>query len=310
MANSRTVVAVTGATGFIGQQLCTRLLDTGRSVKALVRSPVAAQHLQEAGIELVTGDLADREALADLLADCDAVVHCAASVRGASQAAFDRTNVDGTAQLITATKEIAPAARFIMLSSMAALEPDLSWYASSKFKAEQVLVSDAGELNWTALRPAAVYGPGDKEMLPIFRLMARGITPVPGSVDNRISLIHVDDLVGAILALLDADSVPQQAMNVCDGSIGGYSWLELSELAGEVWQRQVRILRLPRALTDLVATLNLTLARLLNYAPMLTPAKLRELRHPNWVIDNSDLQAAIDWQPRILLPQGLRELSL
>ncbi len=275
-----------------------------------MRNPVAAEHLQEAGVELVAGDLANSKALADLLTGCDAVVHCAGSVRGANQAAFDSTNVDGTAQLVQAMKDFSPAARLIMLSSMAALQPELSWYANSKFKAEQVLASAGRELDWTALRPAAVYGPGDKEMLPIFRLMARGITPVPGSADNRISLIHVDDLVGAILALLDADSVPQQAMNVCDGSKGGYSWHELALLAGEVWQRQVRILRLPRALTDLVATINLKLARLLNYAPMLTPAKLRELRHPNWVIDNTDLQAAIDWQPHILLPQGLQELSL
>jgi 2-alkyl-3-oxoalkanoate reductase len=279
-------------------------------VRALVRNPKAAVALSQIGVELIPGDLENRKALTRLLSGCDAVVHSAGAVRGANQADFDRTNVTGTSELIAATKRHAPEARFIMLSSMAALEPQLSWYAYSKFKAEQLLVKNAGLLDWAALRPAAVYGPGDKEMLPIFRLMARGITPVPGETQNRLSVLHVDDLVRAILALLDVESAPCKAMNICDGCDGGYSWDEITLLAEDVWHRRIRILKLPKGLTNLVARINLRLAWLFNYAPMLTPPKLRELRHPNWVINNRDLEAAINWQPRIQLRKGLEELAL
>jgi len=93
-----------------------------------------------------------------------------------------------------------------------------------------------------------------------------------------------------------------------DGRSGGYDWSEMAEIAATVWQRRVRLVKLPTLLLDGFATVNLALARLLGYAPMLTPAKLRELRHRDWVVSNDKLQTQIDWQPRINLQQGLIEL--
>ena len=95
-------VAVTGATGFIGNALCQVLLDRGVTVRALVRNPRRAAQLGENGVHLVPGDLADNSALQQLLDGADAVVHCAGAVRGNSQADFDEVNVVGTAALLQA----------------------------------------------------------------------------------------------------------------------------------------------------------------------------------------------------------------
>ena len=301
-------VAVTGATGFIGRALCRRFQNEGYSVNALVRDAGTAGDLAASGVNLITGDLDNRDSLLSLLSDCVAVIHLAGAVRGNSQESFDRTNVLGTRHLLEAVTKSARRPRLLFISSLAAREPALSWYARSKFEAEQCL-RDTQELDWAILRPPAVYGPGDREMLPIFRSMSRGIAPIPGDPAARFSLIHVEDLVDAILACLRLPSLECRTFTLDDGRHGGYGWEEMAAIAGEVWGRKVRLVRLPSLLLDGLAFANLRLSLMLNYAPMLTPAKLRELRHPNWVVDNDEFVAATGWRPRVRLRQGLSELK-
>ena len=301
-------IAVTGATGFIGRVLCARLRADGYPVSALVRNPAHAADLAASGVTLVPGDLDDSNALRTLLDDCDVVIQLAGAVRGNSQQSFDHTNVRGTQNLLEAlaTRKKLPA--LLLISSLAAREPGLSWYARSKYLAEQCLRDRPADLDWAIIRPPAVYGPGDKEMLPVFLWMARGIAPVPGDPDARVSLIHVEDLANAIIACLRLPRLQQQTFTLDDGTPGGYNWAEMAAIAGGVWQRKVRLVRLPGPLLDMLARANLALSRALTYAPMLTPGKLRELRHPDWVADNEKITAATGWRPRIRLSQGLEEL--
>ena len=302
------LVAVPGATGFIGTTLCTELLKSGMRVRALARDPGRAKEQLDDAVEIVGGDLADRNALDQFLRDADAVVHCAGAVRGSSQQQFDRTNVAGTQCLLQAMLSQEKPARLVLLSSLAAREPGLSWYANSKSCSEQLLWDVGSALNWIIVRPPPVYGPGDKEMLPVFRAMSRGLAPVPGEKSARISLIHVRDLVAALLACLGRTDMPATHYTLCDGQENGYDWTEMAALVGQVWGRRVRLLHIPRFVLDSFAAVNLALAKLLGYAPMLTPPKLRELRHRDWVVNNAKLRAEIDWQPRIQLHQGLSEL--
>jgi nucleoside-diphosphate-sugar epimerase len=303
----RTWIAVTGATGFIGATICRVLHQAGFAVRILVRSSRRAQLLAACVDELVQGDLHDRAALGRLVDGVFAVVHCAGVVRGARQADFDRVNVEGLENLVTVMLRVQPdrPARLLSLSSLAAREPSLSFYASSKYKGEQVLLTQAGSLDWLALRPPAVYGPGDRELLPVFRLMSRGIAPVPGRADARFSMIYVDDIAGLVLAWLQQAAPPSGVFALHDGTPGGYSWQDVAAVATRLCQRPVRTVHMPSPLLSIVAWANRGLARLFGYAPMLTPEKLRELRHPDWVCDNHAVQQVLDWQPRYQLEQGL-----
>jgi nucleoside-diphosphate-sugar epimerase len=243
-----------------------------------------------------------------LLEDCDVVIHLAGAVRGNSQQSFDHTNVRGTQNLLKALTTRKEMPGLLLISSLAAREPGLSWYARSKYQAEQCLHDGPPDLDWAIIRPPAVYGPGDKEMLPVFQWMARGIAPVPGDPAARVSLIHVEDLASAIVACLELPRLQHHTFTLDDGAPGGYDWDEMAAIAGDVWQRKVRLVRLPGPLLDVLARANLALSRALTYAPMLTPAKLRELRHPNWVVDNEEITATTGWQPRVRLSKGLEEL--
>jgi len=285
------------------------LLEQGYTVRALARDPARARPLAALGVSLVEGDLDNSAALERLVAGVAAVVHCAGAVRGNSRDDFDRVNLAGTAHLLAAVEKQPQPPRLVLLSSVVAREPQLSWYAGSKRAGEQLLEGLATR-DWIILRPPAVYGPGDREMLPIFQWMHRGIALVPGTPDARTSLIHVSDVVGAIERCLHSEQARGQILTLCDGRAGGYDWREMAAIAGELWRRDVRLVLPPPWLLNAVARANSAVARLTGRAPMLTPPKLRELRHRNWVVDNEAITRATGWEPRVELRQGLRDLNL
>ena len=300
-------IAITGATGFVGTALMRRLAATGRKIRALIRP--ASTHKRPAGIEVgwIEGDLEDVASLGRLVDGADAVVHCAGTVRGATRAQFNRVNVDGTARLVNLALDQHPKPHFLLISSLAAREPQLSPYAASKRAGEAVLVEKSDKLFWTVFRPSAIYGPGDRELTPVFHWMKKGVAPILGPGNNRFSLLYVEDLVEAIVQWLDRKNNPACTYELHDGQPGGYSWRDVIDTVAHLRQgKSVVALRIPLVVAKLFATINLMGARAIGYAPMLTPGKVRELRHTNWVCNNTALNSAIGWTPKILLAEGLQ----
>ena len=300
------LIALTGATGFIGRSIVQKLLEAGYSVRVLIRSESGASWLRELDVTLVWGDLENRSSLEQLVTGVGAVVHCAGAVRGATAEQFDRVNVRGTHNLVEAVIKCGVTPRLLVLSSLAAREPTLSYYCASKKKMEEMLKQKASNLDWIALRPPAVYGPGDKELLPLFRIMAKGFAPVPGVMHSRFSLVFVDDLVNVVVTWLRAEHSANGIYALDDGHADGYSWHDVADAVARLCRRSVHLQPIPFALMNVVARLNSSASRLFGYAPMLTPEKLRELRHPDWVCDSQQLTAAIGWRPQIQLTEGLR----
>jgi nucleoside-diphosphate-sugar epimerase len=298
-----TCVGVTGATGFIGRRLCHWLLDAGYRVRALTRGRNDAI----AGIQWVHGELGDRRSLAELVEGCAAIVHCAGAVRGATAADFRGPNVDGVAKLLDALATANPGARLLHVSTLAARHPELSHYAASKRAGEELALA-AGR-NATVLRPPAVYGPGDRELLPLLRGLYRGLGVVPGHA-GRFALIAVDDLVAAIGAWLVRPDADGECYEVHDGAIhGGYSWDEVLHTMESVRHGRVAAIRVPEGVLAAVAGASLAYHRVIGRAPMLTPGKVRELYFPDWTCSNEQLTARTGWTPRIDLVTGL-ELTL
>ena len=305
MHNYNTIVALTGASGFIGNAIAQALSTHGFRVRALVRNPSKAIRLAEQNIELVKGDLANPTVLAHLVDGVSAVIHCAGCVRGATAEPFNTANVDGCNHLLDAIAQQATPPRVLYFSSLAASQPQLSNYAVSKWRSEQLLAQY--DLPVTTVRPPAVYGPGDRELLPLFRLMAKGLVLLPGSINARFSLIYIDDLVNAAMVWLQTQQPRPGVYSIEDGH-GGYSWPEMAAIVSGITQRKTRILSIPHWLLGSIAYCNQQLARWIGYAPMLTPGKLRELRHPDWVCGNS-FSEHYAWQPQVQLDQGLRNMS-
>jgi len=301
-------LALTGATGFIGAALLKHLLRAGWAVNALCRSvpPRWRADNGHSRLRWFQGSLENPESLKRLVSGATAVVHCAGAVRGASASQFNRVNVEGVARLVQAARELHPLPRFLLISSLAAREPQLSHYSNSKRGGEDVLRSAATGIMWTALRPSAVYGPGDRETLPLVRCMQHGFAPVLGPLTSRFSLLYVDDLADAVRHLLEMVEWAPGPFEIHDGRPGGYGWGDLIRTVSRIIRKPVRQLRISRGLLRIAACVNLSGARVFGYRPMLTPGKVRELTHVDWVCDDTPLRAATGWKPRVLLEDGMR----
>ena len=299
-------VALTGATGFIGGTLIKQLISAGRQVQALVRPGSGHQQPINGGVNWIRGDLGDRDSLERLVHGADVIVHCAGVVRGASQQDFNRVNVEGVARLARAAAKLKQPVRFLLMSSLAAREPQLSAYAASKHQGERELMKAAGRLDWAVFRPTAVYGPGEREMMPVLRLMAKGVAPLIGSSRRRFSMLYAEDLAAAVTHWLERGRDQKLTYELHDGHPAGYSWQDLVETVARLRGAPVRSLKVPLALVKMVALMNLAASRAVGYAPMLTPGKVREISHPDWTADNAPLSRHTGWSPKVDLAEGLR----
>ena len=308
MQHAPATVALTGATGFIGRHLAVRLAAEGWRVRALARRP--AEELRRPGVEIVPGSLEDTGSLRTLLQGADAIVHAAGLTSAGRAADFHRVNAAATARLASLCSEPGAPRRFLLLSSLAARHPDLSDYALSKRRAEQALAESP--LDWTALRPPAVYGPGDPATLQIFRLLKRGILPVPPDPAARLSMIYVEDLCGAVAALLAApggagpDAVWGAVWEVRDACAEGYGWRDIAAAAGRYFGRDVRCIPVPKPLLWLGGHMSVLKYQLTRDPPRFSPGKVRELCHIDWVCRGNPLADLTRWRPGVGIEEGFR----
>lgn len=205
-------ILVTGATGFIGRHVLAALARTADRPVAMVRDLAAAGPVADE-IETVVADLTDPSSLRGAVNGIHAVVHLAAATRTNDSAAARAVNVDGTRMLAAAAKA-AGVRRFVVVSSIAVHRARLSTYAFTKREMEQI-VFDSG-VSSVVLRPSLVYGPGNAGLFGrvVSTVRRLPVLPVIGKGAQSMRPVHVDDLVAAILACLDAEDVAGKAFDI------------------------------------------------------------------------------------------------
>jgi len=247
--------------------------------------------------------LTDVDTLSEIVAESSAVIYCAGSVRGSNYTDFEQANILGIKAMLRALESVRKPPPMLLVSSLAASRPELSDYSRSKREGEDLLTENS-VLPWTVLRPPAIYGPGDKEMLPVLKMARQGVLAHTGPADQRLSMLHVDDLTTAIVAWVEGwQNCLQQTYAIDDGKAGGYSWVDIGNA---VSHKKFRLIKIPRFLLESAARLNLISANIFRYSPMLTPGKARELIQAEWLCaDNERYNAATAWQPRFDLSRGV-----
>ena len=291
--------ALTGATGFVGGRTLAAALAKGHHVRALTRRPQARRE----GVDWVPGDLSDVPALRRLCEGADAVIHIAGVVNAPDAAGFREGNAEGTRRMVE-TAATAGVSRFVQVSSLSAREPGLSLYGGSKAQADaHVMASDR---DWVILRPPAVYGPGDMEMLDIYRAAARGIGVAPG--EGRFSVIYVDDLAAALVALAESDRGGRQIFEIA-GPGAPLSHQDMAALAGRALGRDVKTVRLPLAALKLGAALDTVRGKVTGERPKLSFDRARYIAHPDWTADAGPLLALGIWQPEVEAADGIRRTA-
>lgn len=303
------LAAITGATGFLGRYIVNALAAGGWRVRILARRPPDHPQLAHLKLEVVIGDLADRCALRELVAGADTVIHAAALIKAPTAAAFRAVNVQGTVNLANAIKDSGGTRRVLLVSSMAAREPQLSTYAQTKRASEEMLATLLDSRSErVVVRPCAIYGPWDRETLGFFRTLSRGIAVRPRVANARIGLIHAADAAAAIATLCDRG--PAGAiLELTDGRRDGYSWDEIIAAAESALHVKTTAISIPSAGLRAAAAVNAAAAWVLHRAPMLTPGKAREILHADWSSTAARQPPRELWQPAIELHRGFMETA-
>ena len=290
------VLAMTGATGFVGGATMRDAVAAGWHVRALTRRPQPEQ----GGVTWIEGALDQSDSLAEMAAGADAVMHIAGVVNVPTRAAFEAGNATATANVVDAARG-AGVTRFVHVSSLAAREPGLSNYGWSKERAEAA-VKDSG-LDWTIVRPPAVFGPGDTEMLDLFRMARRGIAVVPS---GRMSAIYVDELARLLVTLAaDRGASIGQIYEPDDGKPTGWSHRGFARaVARAVGRQRLSTLATPALLLKAGGRLD-TLVR--RSRAKLTPDRARYIAHPDWVATEGACPPADLWRPQLGTDDALAE---
>lgn len=280
-------LAMTGATGFVGGAALRQAVQAGWHVRALTRRPQP----ERAGVTWIAGALDDMDSLARMTEGGDAVLHIAGVVNVPTRAAFDAGNRIATEHVVAAARG-AGVARFVHVSSLAAREPALSDYGWSKEGAERAV--RASGLAWTIVRPPAVFGPGDTEMLDLFRMARRGIVTVPR---GRMSAIYVEELARLLVALADRDASVGAIQEPDDGRPDGWTHRDFARAIGRaVGRNRVATLTVPPALLKAGGRLDPLLRR---GRAKLTPDRARYIAHPDWVVARGACPPAELWRPEV-----------
>ena len=292
--------AITGATGFVGKALL-RHVPENAQLRLLVRD---RQKLQApANATIIEGALSDAQALLDLCQGADVVIHVAGAIKAMDRKGFHDVNEKAVIALAEAARK-SGVKRFIYVSSLAAREPSLSDYAASKRAGEHGLAYAARDMEWVIVRPPAIYGPGDEATLPLMRALTSKRAILPGSSEQLISLMHVDDVAQALWLATQETVVAGKVYEVDDGKKAGYSWAELCSLAEAYEGHEVKALFVPRWSLTPIAGLVQLWAEITRQPQILSAGKIAELYHEDWVARGPELAG---FSPKIGFAQGFAE---
>jgi len=309
---------ITGATGFVGGHLVEQLARRGWELHALVRPTSDTSTLDRHDVRRWVGTLGDVDLLRQACGEVDTVFHLAAVTAARDTAGYERANVEGTRTLVQAMETAQrPPKRLIYLSSYAACGPatangsrgvgetpaPLTAYGRTKLagEAEVARLSEDGTAV-VIIRAPAVYGPGDRALLPYFQLIRWGLAPIPERGENRLHLIYVSDLARALTGAADVDPGIYAV-----ASPGVHRWSEVVGTIASVMDRRVVRIPLPGSLVRAAAGVTQAAGALMGRAGAFNREKAEEMLASAWVCDLTGLERMLPPEEATPLREGISE---
>ncbi|HYV40986.1 MAG TPA: NAD-dependent epimerase/dehydratase family protein [Thermoanaerobaculia bacterium] len=314
----RRIAFLTGGTGFIGGHVARALCAQGWAVRALSRK--APDFPPDLPIEVVAGDLSERsnEVLRGALRGCEAIVHVAGLVKARSLEDYREVNVAGTQRLLTAGKDSAREALFLLVSSQAAAGPareerpvreedtprPVSWYGLSKLEAEEEVARE-WQGPWLVLRPGVVFGPGDRGLLTLFAAASRGWVPAPAA-SRRIQIIHSSRTALGIARAAGRLDLSGKRGFLCDPdpiTVGNFA-----AAIARLPERPARLVPVPDLLVRVAGAVETLREAVTGRSRPFNADKAREILAGDWLCEPAMMQRHLDLPPPSPLEDALREM--
>ena len=312
-------VLITGASGFVGFHLIEAALKNGLEVFAAVRKSSKVEHLKDLNIQYAYSNFNSVEALTAEIEQnkYDYIIHAAGVTKANSAADYDAVNTGYTVKLAKAAVASGRIKKFVFVSSLAAVGPlttvegtlnedhpqvPVTAYGHSKKRAEEELKKFTS-LDYVILRPTAVYGPRDKDILIVLKQFAGRFEPYIGKIDQYLSFIYVKDLAQAcILALTKGH---RTAYLISDGQ--RYDRYQLANITKRLLKVSTLKIHLPVGLVRVIAGIAEGVSRITKKPSALNVEKLNELTAVNWICSIDKAERELSFSPKYDLNRGLEE---
>jgi nucleoside-diphosphate-sugar epimerase len=311
---------VTGGTGFIGSHTVEQLIAEGYHVRCLIRpNQVNVRWLQGLPVDFIQGDLMNLPSLSNFLEDAEYIIHIAGITKAKHKNDFYPGNVATTNNLLLAASQLKHLKKFCFISSLTAVGPSptgislnetehchpITAYGESKRQAECVCRNFSDKLPIVIIRPPAVFGPRDTDILEIFKWVSRGFKPILGSSAKSLSLVYAPDLAqGIIRATLDTRTIGE-TYNIADPKIYAFSSV-IDYLATLVHKRTIQVY-LPKGLVYTMAALAQCTSFLNKGPAVLNIEKARDLLQTHWVADPRKIFEHIGFKTSTSMQDGIEK---
>jgi len=311
-------VMVTGSNGFIGSALVERLLREGVKVTCLVRKTSQLHWLKDLPVRFVYGELSDSDSIIPAVEDADIIYHLAGVTKAKDSEGYFLGNYQATLNLLDASlKHGSEQQKIVFVSSQAAGGPSfdgkpitedcearpVSVYGQSKLMAEEAVIDFNQYRPTTVIRPPSVYGPRDKDIYVFFKQVSKGLLPLPGAGTQKVSMVHVDDLVEGIW--LAGQSPKANGRLFYISGDGEYDWQTIGRLVARALNKRPLTVHIPIWLVDVVSCLSIGAAKMQGKPALLNRDKVREMKRVAWVCSNARAKIELGFSPKVCLEEGI-----
>ncbi|WP_457565877.1 NAD-dependent epimerase/dehydratase family protein [Caldithrix abyssi] len=313
-------IFLTGATGFVGSHLAEKLLQQGHELRVLLRTTSNLRWIADLNLESFYGSLDNPQSLLSGLKDIDVVIHCAALTKALKNEDYYKVNFEGTKKLVDLIiNNNLPVKRFVFISSQAAAGPASSFepvteedephpvseYGKSKLLAEKYILEQKGKLPFTIIRPPAVYGPRDTDVLQFFQTVKRGIIPKWQNRDKYASFVYVKDLVEGIALAAEHEKARDKIYFIADAQ--PYSWDDLARVVMDFFKTKAIHVPIPLGAVKIIAAVSERWSKITKQPSIINRQKVAELLPDFWICSPKKIQKELGFATQTSLENGVKQ---
>jgi nucleoside-diphosphate-sugar epimerase len=313
-------ILLTGASGFIGSFVAEQLTEQKMEVICLVRESSSRVWLEGLPLNFMVGSLSEPDSYESVLSKCDYIIHLAGVTKTFNKDEFYQGNVVNTSNLLHSIVRLKiPIKRFLLVSSQAAVgsspSPEaideafpchpITSYGRSKYESEMIAGKYQDKVPLTIIRPSAVYGPRDKDVLNLFKLIKLGVNLMVGKTDQYVSIVYVKDLARGIVQATFSENSVGKTYFICEETV--YFWSHFAKMIGEQMNKKFITLKLPLPVAHLIALFLEISAKMTRQNTILNREKMLEINKPYWVISPNKAKRDFNYSTQYPLHNGIQD---
>lgn len=311
---------VTGGTGFVGSHLIDKLLENNFDVYCTIRKTSNLKWLKGKKLNLIESNSLNDSFIKEIIKDVDYIFHIAGIVKAKTESEYEIGNYIITKNLLDLVlKSNHKLKKFIFISSQAVCGPNpdekpidesyipkpITAYGRTKLKAEQEVLLHKDKIPVTIIRPCAIFGPRDTEILVYFKTYSKGLNAIIGFNKKYLSLIFIDDLINGILLATENERANGEVFFLSNTEF--YDWDKIASTTARVFNKKALKIRIPHWIVYSAGAISEFFCFFSKRAATLNLEKCKDITQTRWVCSNKKAREILGFKEKYSLEDGFRK---